>query len=139
LEEAIELHETSKKNRRSLADARASLAVAYFRTKRFEEAEKSHFSALDAYRDLYGDGASPYTQGMLDIEELLEEIGLGELGESVKKMIQGFTNADADKPQVSIDVEQYKATHHIMNISASNSDTDLRNFDDEDRETIDEL
>jgi hypothetical protein len=76
---------------------------------------------------------------MLDIEELLEEIGLGQLGESVKKMMQGFTNADADKPQVSIDVEQYKAAHHIMNISASNSDTDLGNFDDKDIETIDEL
>ncbi|KAL3893697.1 MAG: hypothetical protein SGARI_007997, partial [Bacillariaceae sp.] len=59
--------------------------------------------------ELYGDGVNPYTQGMEDIGEVLEQAGFGEYAEQIMATLQGNDDAK-DSPKVTVDMEKFKAS-----------------------------
>lgn len=72
LENAISLYRTNDdSNSRRMADTKTNLAFALFRARQFQESIRVHTEALEVYRELYGDGVNPLTQGLEDYDDLL--------------------------------------------------------------------
>lgn len=106
-ENAISLYQINDSNSRRMADAKKNLAMALFRERQFQESIRLHTEALELYRELYGDGVNPLSQGFEDYEELF-------LSQGVKGAEGGTDGGASATPEtgvvggIHIDLGKYK-------------------------------
>lgn len=131
-----------QKNRRASADAQFNLAVAYFRSRQFAQSQVAHFDALDAYRELYGDGVNPYLHIMDEYREMVvqqagEAAGDEYLQNIMAAMGMGRTGDDDgnegdDAGPRTIDMDQYYKANAASSLSAFNTTDGDKDTDDDD-------
>ena len=117
LEQALALYQkTGEDSTRPMADAKLNLSMGYFRARRFADSQRVYFEALDAYKDLYGDGVNPYLQGFEEYEELLME-AMGGQPQPKKENKGGLDNK-------MIDLEKFKQS--VKNATEAATTKDMK-------------